>query len=65
MFFRVHCGAASCSQLCSYTRTHKHHIQPIPWTALCTAQGNVANFVESEQLVSLDNGALLASYVQV
>lgn len=31
----------------------------------CGAQGYAANFVETEQLVTLDDGRVVASYVQV
>ncbi len=31
----------------------------------CLAQANVANFVESEQVVEVDEGTVLSSFVQV
>lgn len=37
----------------------------LPCYALFLLQGSVANFVESEQLVTLDGGRVVASYVQV
>lgn len=49
------------------THTHTRHttLCDIVIIIILTLQGFVANFVETEQLVTLDGGRVVASYVQV
>lgn len=57
--------APGCSACCAVSTLTEPDVAAVLCPAPPLLQGAVANFVETEQVVTIDGGRLLASYVQV